>query len=203
MPDIQDPRVADDLRQEFRVTTPFGVSLSEVIQPVALVRDLTERVVSTAFPRRARGTVAVGAGGVGTNAVATFSGRVGEGMLFHLIGLRALSNAGSGQMDIRFSNGAVLATAGSESLTKGYTDQRVSTPLPRAFLSGQTPLTAALEGTIVESFTTVSDGSDGETYSLPMNAVVAEADFIMVAIAATNQSMIISFDWIEYLLADR
>jgi len=204
MPDIQDPRPADDLRQEFRVTTPFGVSLAEVIQPVVIVRDITERVVATGFPRRARGIVSVAAGGVGTNAQAIFSGRPGEGLLFNLTGVWITRNASPGSVSIRFSNGDDLAT-GVEQVTKGYTDQRISAALPRAFLAGSTPLTAALEGTVVTEVNVVENGGGtiAITEFVPLNAVVSELDFVIIANNATNESINVSFDWMEYLLADR
>lgn len=202
MPDIQDPRPAEDLRQEFRVTQPFGVSLASVIQPVALVRDLTERVVATGFPRRARGTIAIAAGGAGTNAQAIFSGRVGEGMLFNLLGIDIIRNTSAGSVAIRFGNGDDRAS-GVEQVTKGYTDQRVSQVLPRAFLAGSTPLTAAVEGTEVASINVEVVGGIAVVQHVDINAVVSELDFVIVSQNTTNESMIVNYEWLEYLLADR
>jgi len=193
---IQTPQVIQEARAEFKVRGDFDLELLETVQPTYQVSR--RGVASTAYPRECMGRVADGAG-AGANGQCAITGRTGQGKIYVVDSVQ-IDVLLTSVYQLRIDSGTAIAAAETESVSKRFTDTRLgAAPLPDAFLSSSTPLTAAPDGLLVGSMPMLAN----TFHRILLGVVLAEGTYFLVRNLTANEAMSVTYFWTEFLLEDR
>jgi len=195
--DIQSPNPGQKVARQYRIQGGVNLFLETGLRPVVIVDDLSGGgVADRGFPRNAAGARTEPAGGVGTNAQCMVHNVAGKGIIAHVTQALVVSTAAPDTVQLRVGN----ATSGDLGLTivvARYRDVRVVTPT-NAIVGGNTPLTAAIDGVLVQTWRNVNGTTD--SVLLPMDFILGDDDFVNINNGATNAGLQVSYWWTEYLL---
>jgi len=193
---IQTPQHQQKLRTEFKLRQEVDLELEDLIQPVAVIADLSgQSVASTSYPRDCVGTTSRAAGGAGTHVECIVQGVGGRGIVYELTRI-IVRRSVDGICAIRVGNGGVAAisVAGASS----YADLRAG-GLPDCQIGSAIPLAAALDGDEVGQLALLGDRS----VVIPLSFVMAGGDFVLISNSTANEHLATTFFWTEHLLEDR
>jgi len=198
---IQTPQTQAALGAEFRLREPLGqLSITPYIQPVVLVADLAgPQVADRGYPRECFGFCSSAAAGAGQNSECYLQGATNVGKIFHVISV-LFSKITIGAVQFRTGN-ADTAPAFTLQNTKQYTDQRVAagagSPVPDGIIGVDANI--GPRGNIVSEIS--FPGAD--SVILPLNVVLGNGEWILMANTTGNEELSCTWTWIEYLLEER
>ncbi len=198
---IQTPAPAEKLARAYRSNVPLDVSLSPTLVPVTIVDDLSGAgIADRGFPRNAAGSAVQTNGGAGTNSqILIMAPQPDSGILIQVTRVLIVPGA-SAIVQLRIGNDAddAIRAAQADQPTRGFRDVRLVGDATNAFVGSSTPLTAAMNGVIVETFAVPA----GDTTLLSLDYVLGERDFLNIALQDTDVTLRSSQWWTEYVLAE-
>lgn len=178
-----------------KIREELDLFISSGISPVIILDDLSgSAVADQGFPRDAWGEVVSPAGGVGTNAQTIVAGIADSTLLFKLSSA-IVQKPTDGQVGILIGQGISGVT---ELFVKGYSDVRVFPDTPKMFMGENTPLTASIDGALLGSVEVEALVS----LTIPLDMVLGGTTFVNIVNLDTNEALITTYRWTEYLLED-
>lgn len=197
---LQTPGVWERLRAQFKIREPSVVELEPTVQPVCIVEDVSGPFhASHGYPRNAMGSLTVAAGGVGTNAEGILQSPGSRGKIYVIQSVVA-SKATAGFIQVRPSIlGEVNIAALTDLTSKGYLDQRNASVQPDIVIAAETPLTAGIHGTETGRVEVEANIA----VEIELGVTLGESGFIVIMNGTTNETLTVTFRWIERLLEDR
>lgn len=178
-----------------RVLGGYSAEIEESISPVVVVENLERSNLFEGYPKHCAGRTTIAAGGAGTNSQSIIQARSDRGIIYHVTGAWILVPAA--RVQIRIGNEALAANTPTTQVA--YMDAR-DVGLPNALVTTNTPLTAAIQGTLFSQ----PDLTGGTlTVFYPLNVVLGELGFINIVNDTTNAAHQVFWEWTEYQLEDR